>query len=645
LPLSDAERSATVGAGTGRVAQARAALHLAVDARIPAILTGLLAAPVLAANGGYFPTSWGWTALALGWLAALGVLLKAPPRPTPAQWLFLGGLFAFALWLVVSMAWTSAPTQTPLEVERLLVYLAGALAVLTLVRREHVSLLLGALGIGIALVCLYALATHLFPDRLGGVGGLNPSRLSTPVGYWNGLGLVAAMGIVLALVFSTQAVSWIARALAAAAGPVLACTLYFTFSRGAWIALFAGLCVLLAVERRRLQLLVTSVPIVAVAAIAVWLSSREEALTHARTTVDAAARAGHRLAPLILLLAAAAGLFAVGAKLLAHRWEPPVTAVRTARWALVSAAIAVMVAVTVEFGSPVTIARHAYDSFVGPAPVYGANLNGRLFSLSSTRRTVKWRIAVDAFGAHPAGGIGAGAYEQYWLRHRTDLEKVRDAHSLYVETLAETGVVGLVLLLAALGAPFVAISRARRHPLGAAAFGGYVTFLVHAAVDWDWELAGVTLCALLCAGAVLLAARTDAGPRTWRIAPAVLGSLLAVAALVGLIGNLALSSSRAAVRDGNWKRAASEARRADTWAPWSSEPLDLLGRAQLGLGHPAAARETFRRAIARSPGDWSLWFDLARASSGSERVTALKRAKQLDPLEPAVDEFAQEPRR
>ncbi|HYT50946.1 MAG TPA: hypothetical protein VEL10_01935 [Gaiellaceae bacterium] len=43
--------------------------------------------------------------------------------------------------------------------------------------------------------------------------------------------------------------------------------------------------------------------------------------------------------------------------------------------------------------------------------------------------------------------------------------KVRDAHSLYVETLAELGPIGLALLSAALVVPLVAAVRARRHPL------------------------------------------------------------------------------------------------------------------------------------------------------------------------------------
>jgi len=39
------------------------------------------------------------------------------------------------------------------------------------------------------------------------------------------------------------------------------------------------------------------------------------------------------------------------------------------------------------------------------------------------------------------------------------------------------------------------------------------------------------------------------------------------------------------------------------------------------------------KAIAKSPGDWNLWFDLARATTGKGQRQALQHAKQLNPLE------------
>jgi cytochrome c-type biogenesis protein CcmH/NrfG len=49
-----------------------------------------------------------------------------------------------------------------------------------------------------------------------------------------------------------------------------------------------------------------------------------------------------------------------------------------------------------------------------------------------------------------------------------------------------------------------------------------------------------------------------------------------------------------------------------------------------------------RKALAEDPGDWNLWFDLARASEGRAQVAALSNARRLNPLSPEVAAFRQE---
>ena len=115
------------------------------------------------------------------------------------------------------------------------------------------------------------------------------------------------------------------------------------------------------------------------------------------------------------------------------------------------------------YGSPPTLARHAYHSFVS-TPTGGADLNSRLFSLSNNGRIVLWRSALADFRAHPVVGSGAGSFGRWWLAHRTSAYFVEDAHNLYVQTLAEGGVIGLALLAALLGIPLIAAVRARTSP-------------------------------------------------------------------------------------------------------------------------------------------------------------------------------------
>jgi O-antigen ligase len=116
-----------------------------------------------------------------------------------------------------------------------------------------------------------------------------------------------------------------------------------------------------------------------------------------------------------------------------------------------------------------------------------------------------WHVAWQEAAEHPVVGRGAGTFERAWLEQQPVSVSVRDAHSLYLETLAELGLVGLVLLGLALAPPLLAAFRGA----SAAAAGGYVAFLVHAGLDWDWELPAVTLAGLLC-GAALIAPRESA---------------------------------------------------------------------------------------------------------------------------------------
>src|SRR5262249_12846925 len=82
--------------------------------------------------------------------------------------------------------------------------------------------------------------------------------------------------------------------------------------------------------------------------------------------------------------------------------------------------------------------------------------------------------------------------------------------------------------------------------------------------------------------------------------------------------------------------AAARARTAESWAPWSAEPWQILGNAQISLGRIGAARASLLTAIERDPRNELIWLDLARASSGREQVRALARAHRLNPLDPTV---------
>ncbi len=619
------------------MAGARGTLSIAhvggiVERSSPFLLGALLPGILAADQGGYWPTAWGWTTIALAWIAAVGLVLRAG-RIGGLELVFVGGLTAFTGWTAISIVWTSSTTQSVLSVERMLVYVAAAVAVVAVVRSRSYASLLWGVWAGATADCLYGLATRLLPDRLASTNPIAVDRLSAPVGYWNGLGMLAALAAILALVLAAFGRPVALRPLAAASLPFLMPTLYLTFSRGAWAALAAGAAAVILLSDRRLAMLVTVLALAAPAAAAVWLTERAKNLHLATASLAAATHAGHTVL-WELPIAALAAAVASGAILLAGRAVVVPRRLRLAFGSAVAVAGVAGVAVLVaHYGGPGGVLRHARHSFEGVAPA-GANLNTRLFSLSSNGRLQEWHVALDEFRAHPVVGGGAGTYAEHWAAGGANQPQVLNAHSVYLETLAELGPFGLALLVAALAAPLVAAVRARRRSLVPVAAATWVAFLVHAAYDWDWQLTGVTLAAIFCAGAVLAAARTDRTPlgdpaRRFGLVAVVLAAGLL--GFYGLLGNRALAQSGSALAAGNLATAAADARNAHRYAPWSSQPWAELAVARIASGDLAGARVAYRHAVAQDPRDWQLWLGLLGVSHGAERSHALAVLSHLNP--------------
>jgi O-antigen ligase len=96
-------------------------------------------------------------------------------------------------------------------------------------------------------------------------------------------------------------------------------------------------------------------------------------------------------------------------------------------------------------------------------------------------------------------------------------ETVRNAHSLYHETLGELGLIGFGLLALFLGSVIFAAVRSRLRPGGltrsqtAAVAAALAVWLVHNAFDWDWQMLAVTAPALILAAALLPYGRRTEG--------------------------------------------------------------------------------------------------------------------------------------
>ena len=561
-------------------------------------------------GGGYAPTAWGWSAvLVLAVLAAL--IARGIGGPGRAALVFVGALAALLGWTALSLLWSSDVSATVLEVQRALLYL-GAAAVFVLAGAGR-AMLAGALGAA-TLLCGYGLADWLVGNPAAPLSA-DPeaaNRLSEPIGYANGVAILAAMGLLLSVGFTARA-SRPAAVAAAATGPLFAATLYFTFGRGAWLALALGLTVAVAVGPGRLQLAATAAALTPPAAVAVVAADLLGA--SASLTVVVVAMCGLSAAAPLLLCAASA------------QYQPSARTRTAFGVALIALPVVILVAALVRLGGPAA----AYDSFkAAPAPTHG-DVRGRVLSLSGSNRADYWRVAWRVYEDHPVLGAGAGTYSREWLRERPVPQPVQDAHSLYVETLAELGPIGLALLLVALAVPFAA-PRSWWTPV---ALAPYVAFLAHAAQDWDWELPAVTVAGIACAAAPIASTGGRVVPRLIAVVPAA----LCVLAVPTFLGNRAAAEAESAYDRSAWRDAEDAARSARSLQPWSPEPWRVLGESQLAQGSVERARSSFRRGLAKDPDEWELWLDLGLASEGSARRRAFERAAELNPLSPELKEL------
>jgi O-antigen ligase len=538
-------------------------------------------------HGGYAPAAWGWTALLGFWATLLGLVFQSDRRVDRAGVALVGGVGAVAGWTALSSTWTQSVPRTMLELERDLVYVAIAAAVLLLCDSSDRSQLMCGLGGG--LVVVIASAVGLYFASAPELDATQGYLLFRPIGYANALGGLVALAFPLVVPLAAHDARRAVASAAGAAAVVLAVALYLTQNRSGYLAVGVALVVWLTRTHAPVRFSV-AIP----AGLAVTAVSLLDLFDTHRQIADIAER---RIGAAAIVVALAAVAFVLAPRM--HRLTVPSAWVtRGARVAAVLAGIALCRAL-VGFGD----------------------------------RAQYWRVARRAFEQHPLLGTGAGTFDEQWLRYRGIGVSVRDAHNLYLETVSELGVVGLVLLVALLALPIV-VSRRARDPLTTACLASYCAFLVHAAFEWDWEMPVVTVSGLLLAS-VLVRSRASASEvalgRLARFAGAAAVAVVAAFAVVTLVGNTDVVAAERLMAGGDVQGAAAHANRARQLLPWASEPWLVIADTRARSFDEAGARASLRAAIALDGADWALWFRLAAASRGNERDVALRRAIALNP--------------
>jgi hypothetical protein len=611
---------------------------------VPALLGALFAFRA----GGFFPGTTG--VVAAGLACGLAVRLTIAGNPV-AGWsaglsLAAGGLALFAAWTLLSGTWSDAPARALIEFDRALAYLlvvvlAGCFAA----RSGDLDRVLRWTLLAFAAVCAAAVLTRLLPEQLPTRPGPVNERLSFPLTYWNGLGLLAALGLVLGLhLTASERPPAAVRVAAAAALPVIAVTLYLTFSRGpialALVALPAYM--LLAHPRGLLAALpAAGIP----TAVAVWVAYGADALADP----DVAAVASTGQPGRVLLVLALAVVAAAALRWLALPLDRRLARVELAparrRWWLAAtwgAAALVLLVGAVALDAPRRISEQRKAFVSGDALPATGDLRDRLGQAGNNGRLADWRVARDAFEDEPVRGIGAGTYQLRWEQDRPRPPfRIRDGHSLYLEVAGELGVPGLVFLLTGLGTLLLGglrrAWREDRHAATAFLVAG-LGLLVHAGVDWDWEMPVLWMW-FLAAGAVTLARRED-DALSW--SPGPLPRLLAGLACLLLAltpAGVALSQARLdrgvrAFERGDCVTAADAALDSLDMLGSRPEPYELLGYCDARAGQLKLAVSAMQAARRREPRNYRYAYGLAvvQALARQDPRAEARAALALNPL-------------
>ncbi len=626
--------------------------------------TAALFAPIaliggLALAGGGFDVSDRHIAGLAVWLIVVALLVfgagSAVKPERPLYW--AGGLIVcLSLLSAISSLWSGSVELGVIEADRVLVYLGFFLAAFLIAqtdqRRQRFA---EGLAIALALLAILGLTSRLLPHVLtvGSALGSGP-RLNYPLGYWNANGALFGIAIPLLLWTSRQATWAVLRWLAAAAIPISLLALYFTYSRGGLLALLVACISLIALSSDRLWLLAT-LAIGALGALpAVLAVQSRDSLAENLGTQTAIAEGVTVMLVLLAGVALSLLLFA------ALRWEErrqgglsgKAVAIsrnpRVLRMVGLTAALLAIVAV-------VAVGGRAWDQFTSPDIQFPSNPQEHFADFKGAGRHDFYKAAGEAFEEKPLLGQGAGTYKFSWEQLRQREIPVHDAHSLYLESFAELGAVGGLLVLGLVGwllwcafAAWRAAPPPQRERY-AALLAAMLAFAISAAFDWFWEIA-VLGGVFFIAGGLVVAARCSqiaADPRREesrnldgrRFGLTVTAMVLAWISAIALIGPLLvereIDSSQAAAARGDLGAAFDYAGNARSIEPWAASPYVQLGLLAELQGEYAAATAHFTDAIEREDRNW-LWYYLrsrVENAAGEEAAALedLKRARQLNP--------------
>jgi O-Antigen ligase len=682
------------GAGTTatpRASGTTAAHRPSADAVIAVALAAALVALAFISNNGVDSevASAGntWSEIVVTVLGAVAVATLMVTGPRGRRW----GMATVALMALLtglgalSIVWSDLPDASWLASGQAVSYLsafAGAVCLVQLAPRRWTALL-GAVAIAMTALCGWSLLAKVFPSTLA--SGNTSGRLQAPFGYWNAIGVCAAIGI--------PAVLWagarrdrgrLVAGLAAPAVCPMVGVLALSYSRSADAAAALAIALWLALAPVRLRSIVMlAIGAVGGAVISVWML-HHEALKGDSIPLPAQDHAGHTFGIVILvvlLVVAAAGFMAARAM---DRVFVPEAVRRRIGWALIAllglGVILAIVAVAASSRGLTGQISHGWQQLTSPSASVSTTA-GRVLQFGSSR-PLYWQQALHVGDHNLFKGVGLLGFGVARLRYTSSSYVISEAHGYLFEVYGDLGLLGIAVTFGLLVSWLVAAVRPLALRVRSAALDGsvaaeregmialfaiVVAFGLQSTLDWTWFFAGVAVPVLLCAGwlagrgplAVVAAGRSAgadapvgngaeraAAPGRAGILDRLAARPLTAAGLVALlVCTLAIcwltwrplhsaQQLTASESDHTTAQAFPKARAAISSDPLALLPRTWLSQLYLRIGDVAQARDELVHATTIQPRNPATWLALAHFDQSHHHprlaVTEYQRVLELD---------------
>ncbi len=615
---------------------------------------------------------------------AFGLAAVFSRRTTTRPWGAGTALAAVAVVLVTgaSITWSVSPSTSWFETNRVLAYLAVLLAGIVAARLapSRWAVLPTSVLLATSVVLILGLLSKVFPATFAEDEIF--ARLQHPLGYWNAVGAIAAVNLVLALWFGTRRHGY--RPLNALAYPGVAiavAVLLMSYSRGALIAAGIGVLIWVAFAPRRLHSLVLlGVGGMAGLFVGIW-SFANTALSTDNVVIAARESSGTQLG--VLLLATIVLLLVIG---LVIEFSFVFTGIRSferRRLGVVILALSLLIPV-VGCGALAASERgftgsisHAWQQVTDPEAGGPSSDPTRLGAVGS-QRSLYWRQALDAHRLQPLRGVGAGGFGPIQANIRGPYPfPVAHAHGWVPQTLADGGWItlglqvafGVTWLLAALRAlgAWGPLRRRKQDPEhgGTAAMVAVVgVFAATAVLDWTWFIPAVALPVALFVGWV--AGRgperafdgiaPDPAPtvpvertRSWYAVHGPIAALVLVVTVASLVSVVqpwraerTANAALEALDSGDTARAEQLAEKSASINPLDNRADYTLAQVRVAQGRIPEARELHRDALALEPSvvaSWQRWaeFELRVGNDPQEALRLSGIALKMGPAyQPAL---------